>query len=227
MKLTFLGQNGFILEFNGNTLVVDPFISGNPLIKGGIDPSKIKADYVLLTHGHADHIADAKLIATINNATLISNYEVAMHFQAQGIKVHPMNHGGKFTFPFGVLKYVNAVHSSSFPDNSFAGHPGGFVIWNDAQSLYIAGDTALTLDMKLIPMTCPKLDAAVLPIGDNFTMGYEDACIASDFIACNNIIGCHYNTFDYIKIDEKAAVNHFEEKGKKLHLLDINETIEI
>ena len=226
MKFTFLGQNGFIIEFGGKTLVVDPFITGNPLSEGKIDPSKITADYVLLTHGHGDHISDAELIASMNDATIISNYEIATHYGSKGLKNHPMNHGGKYEFDFGMVKYVNAVHSSSFPDGSFAGQPGGFVIWNDEQCFYIAGDTALTMDMKLIPMTCPKLDLAVMPIGDNFTMGYEDAAIAAEFVDCDQIIGCHYDTFGYIEIDKSAASLAFERKGKKLHLLDINDSID-
>ncbi len=225
MELKFLGQNTFLIEFNGAKLVIDPFISGNPILKGkAIDPSKIEADYVMLTHAHGDHSTDAKLIATVNDATIISNFEITTHYQGMGLKGHPLNHGGKFKFPFGTVKYVTAIHSSSFPDGSYGGYPGGFVIWDDSKCIYIAGDTALTMDMKLIPMTCPKLDLAILPIGDNFTMGYEDASIAAEFIECEQIIGCHYDTFGYIEIDHQKAINHFEAKGKKLHLLELNKS---
>ncbi|HPH19232.1 MAG TPA: hydrolase, partial [Haliscomenobacter sp.] len=125
---------------------------------------------------------------------------------------------------FGKLKMVTAVHSSVLPDGTYAGNPGGFVITNAEGTFYIAGDTALTLDMKLIPMTCPKLDFAILPIGDNFTMGISDALIASDFIECPKIVGCHYDTFGYIKIDHPSAQKAFSAKGKELILLPLNES---
>ena len=128
-------------------------------------------NYILATHGHGDHVADVESIATRTEATLISNYEVVSWFGAKGVKGHPLNHGGKWNFDFGTVKYVNAIHTSSMPDGSYGGNPGGFVIWNDKTCFYFAGDTALTKDMELIPMTCPKLDFAILPVGDNFTMG--------------------------------------------------------
>ena len=227
MKFRYFGQNGFQIDFNGFKLVIDPFISGNPSIKEAIDPSKIEADYILLTHGHGDHSADVELIAKANDAVVITNFEISNYYNALGIKTHGMNHGGKYQFDFGTVKYVNAVHTSSMPDGSYAGYPGGFVVWSDNECFYNAGDTALTMDMKLIPMTCPKLDVALLPIGDNYTMGYEDARIASDFISCDNIIGCHFDTFPVIKIDKEKAVTYFEEVGKKLHLLGIDKSLEI
>ena len=137
-----------------------------------------------------------------------------------------MNHGGSWDFDFGRVKYVNALHTSSFPDGKYGGQPGGFVIETDSGNIYIAGDTALTLDMKLIPMRT-KIDLAVLPIGDNFTMGVEDAIIASDFIECNRILGCHYDTFGFIEIDHDDAKKKFADKGKDLLLLDIGETVEV
>lgn len=227
MKFRYFGQNGFQVDFNGSKLVIDPFITGNPIINEPIDPSEIEADYILLTHGHGDHVADVEVIAKTSGATIISNFEIAMYYQKKGFNAHAMNHGGKFNFEFGTVKYVNAIHTSSLPDGTYAGNPGGFVIWNDTNCFYIAGDTALTMDMKLIPLTCPKLDIAVLPIGDNFTMGYEDAVIASDFIECDNIIGCHFDTFPVISIDKHKAIELFEEKGKKLHLLEINQELEL
>ena len=221
MEFTFYGQNCFSIKFGGKTLLIDPFITGNELAKD-IDPESLEADYILLTHGHGDHVANAAQIAKRTEATIISNYEVATHFMSKGLNGHPMNHGGKWQFDFGMVKYVNAVHSSMLPDGSNGGNPGGFVIWNDTNCIYIAGDTALTWDMKLIPMTCPKLDLAILPIGDNFTMGVEDAVIAAEFIECDKIIGCHYDTFGYIVIKDKdAAKKAFADKGKELILLPI------
>ena len=138
-----------------------------------------------------------------------------------------MNLGGKWKFDFGTVKYVQAVHSSMLPDGSYGGPSGGFVVWNEEFSFYFAGDTALTLDMQLIPKTCPKLDFAILPIGDNFTMGYEDAVIAAQFIECDKIIGCHFDTFGYIKINHQDAITEFKNAGKELILLEIGKSIDI
>lgn len=227
MKLSYLGHNGFIIEFGGKKLVIDPFITGNPITEGKIDPKSIKADYILLTHAHGDHISDVELIAKHNQCTLISNFEITSYYGKKGIKHHPLNHGGKFKFDFGTVKMVNAIHSSTFPDNEPGGNPAGFVIWNEKECLYIAGDTALTWDMKLIPLTCPPLTAAILPIGDNFTMGYEDACIAADFIGCEEIIAAHYDTFGYIVVNHDAAQKHFQTKGKNLHFIEIGKDLVI
>lgn len=220
MQITYYGQSCFGITTQGKNLLFDPFISPNPLAKE-VDVAGIPADYILITHGHGDHIADVETIAKRTGAKVISNYEIKTFFEQKGIDGHPMNHGGKWTFDFGTVKYVQAVHSSSFPDGSYAGNPGGFVIWNDEGCFYHSGDTALTMDMKLIPMLCPKLDFAILPIGDNFTMGFDEALIASDFIECNKIYGCHYDTFGFIEIDQEAAKKAFADKGKELILLPI------
>ena len=226
MDITFYGQSCFSLEFGGKKLLFDPFIRENPLAKAAeVDIDAIQADYILLSHAHGDHVADADYIAKQTGATIISNYEIVTHYQALGHKGHPMNHGGKWKFDFGTVKYVNAVHTSSFHDGSNGGNPGGFVIWNDDYCVYFAGDTALTMDMKLIPRTCPSLDVAILPIGDNFTMGYEDASIAAEYINCDSIIGCHYDTFGFIEIDHQAAKDTFSSMGKDLILLDVGKTI--
>ncbi len=226
MKVTYYGQAGFSIETAGKTIVFDPFISPNEKA-AHIDINSIKADYLLLTHAHGDHIADVETIAKNNDSTIVSGYETVTYYANKGFNGHPMNHGGKWAFDFGVAKYVNAIHSSSFPDGSYGGNPGGWVVWNKEGAFYHAGDTALTMDMKLIPMTCPKLNFAILPIGDNFTMGYEDAAIAAEFIDCQKIIGCHYDTFGFIEIDHNAAQKAFADKGKELILLDIGESIEI
>ncbi|MCH7785205.1 MAG: metal-dependent hydrolase [Bacteroidetes bacterium] len=226
MKITFYGQNTLAIEVSGKYIVIDPFISGNPLSKDKVDVNSLKADYILLTHAHEDHILDAETLAKNTNATIVSNYEIAMHFQDKGFNVHPMNHGGNWKFDFGNVKYVNAIHTSSFPDGSNGGQPGGFVIEGEHKNIYIAGDTALTMDMKLIPMIT-KLDLAILPIGDNFTMGIEDAIIASDFVECDKVLGVHYDTFGYIEIDHEVAKKKFYDAGKDLMLLEIGESIEL
>lgn len=226
MKIKFFGHSTFLIETGSTKLLFDPFISGNPKIEDK-NISDILPDYILASHGHSDHIADIEEIAKQSSATLISNYEITSWYGNKGITGHPLNHGGKASFEFGTVKYVNAIHTSALPDGSNGGNPGGFVIWNDEGCFYFAGDTGLTMDMKLIPMTCPKLDFAILPIGDNFTMGYEDAVIAADFIECNKIIGCHYDTFGYIEIDKQAAIKTFADRGKELILIDSGSTIEI
>ena len=226
MKITYLGHSSFIIETKGTQLLFDPFISGNPLAKN-IDISTIPADYILLSHGHQDHVLDAEAIAKRTGAKIISNFEIVSWYGEKGIEGHPMNHGGKFKFDFGIVKYVNAIHSSVLPDGTYGGNPGGFVIWNDEGCFYFAGDTALTMDMKLIPMTCPQLDFAVLPIGDNFTMSYDEAIIACDFINCEKVVACHYDTFGYIKIDHKEVQKAFSDKGKELVLLPIGESLSL
>lgn len=226
MKITFYGQNSLALQITGLDIIVDPFISGNPLSKDTIDILNLKADYILLTHAHQDHVLDAAAIAKNTGATIVSNYEIAMHYQEMGFDVHPMNHGGAWQFDFGKVKYVNAVHTSSFADGKNGGQPGGFVIEGERKNIYIAGDTALTMDMKLIPMFT-KLDLAILPIGDNFTMGIDEAIIASDFVDCDKILGVHYDTFGYIEIDHDEAKKKFYDAGKDLMLLEIGASLEL
>lgn len=225
IKIKYLGHSAFELVFNGATLIFDPFISPNEAA-AAIDVQSLKADYVLLSHGHGDHVYDAEAIARKNDALIISSYEVVTWYEQKGLRGHGMNLGGKWKFDFGYVKYVQAVHSSMLPDVSFGGPSGGFVIWDDKHCFYFAGDTALTMDMKLIPVTCPQLDFAILPVGDNFTMGYEDALIAAGYIQCDNIIGCHFDTFGFIKINHEDAVKAFENEGKTLILPEIGQNIE-
>jgi len=223
MEIIFYGHACFSVNYNGKLLLFDPFISGNDLAKG-INVDEIQADYILLSHGHQDHILDAENIAKRTGAKIISIYEIVQHYGAKGIEGHPMNPGGKWDFDFGTVKMVSAVHSSSYPDGNYAGVAAGFVISGGDKNFYFAGDTALNMDMKLIPLTCPKLDFAILPIGDNFTMGYEDALIAADFIECNQIIACHYDTFGYIKVDHDKVQKAFESAGKSIKFLEIAKT---
>lgn len=225
MKITYYGHASLGIEVNGKFLVVDPFITENELASH-ININDIKADYILITHAHGDHILDVETIAKSTGATIVSNAEIAGHYEAKGFKAHPMNHGGTWMFNFGKLKYVNAIHSSSFPDGSYGGQPGGFVIEAENRNIYIAGDTALTYDMKLIPMRNP-LDLAILPIGSNFTMDVDDATIAAEFLAVNRVLGYHFDTFGYIKIDHEVAKEKFKSKNKELILLEIGSSIEI
>lgn len=226
MIITHYGHSTFTIDIDGIHLVVDPFITGNEQTKDRFDLNEFKADYILLTHAHQDHTLDAEALAKKTGAVIISNHEIATYYESKGIEVHPLNHGGAAIFDFGKLKYVNAVHTSSFADGTNGGQPGGFVLEGEHKNIYIAGDTALTMDMKLIPLRT-KLDLAILPIGDNFTMGVEDAILASDFVECDKVLGCHYDTFGYIEIDHEEAKRKFYEKGKDLMLFEIGESIEL
>ena len=225
MKITYYGHASLGIEVNGTNIIVDPFISANELAKH-IDVNALKADYILITHAHGDHILDVETVATNTGATIVSNAEIAGYYEAKGFKTHPMNHGGSWQLDFGKVKYVNAIHSSSFPDGSYGGQPGGFVIEADNKNVYIAGDTALTYDMKLISMRNP-LDLAILPIGDNFTMDVDDATIAAEFLEVTTVLGYHYDTFGYIKIDHEIAKQKFANKHKELILLPVGDSIEI
>lgn len=224
MKLTYYGHSCFSVETGGTKILFDPFISGNPLAKH-IDINSIEADYIFISHGHGDHIADLAAIAKRTGATCVAAYEIVNWLQKQGIeKVHGMNHGGPITFDFGTVRGVNAIHSSSLPDGSYAGNPMGFVFTTAEGNFYYSGDTALTMDMQLIPLWA-KLDFAVLPIGGNFTMDAADAILAAGFIQCSKIIGVHYNTFGIIEIDTDKAVADFAAAGNTLLLPAIGETV--
>ena len=225
MKITFYGHASLGLEISGKHIIVDPYITANPKA-AHIDINELKADYILVTHAHGDHVLDVEAIANRTGAVIVSNAEIATYYANKGFKSHPMNHGGSWKFDFGNVKYVNAIHSSAFPDGTYGGNPGGFVIEGEHKNIYIAGDTALTYDMKLIPLRT-KLDLAILPIGSNFTMDVEDAIIASDFVECDKILGIHYDTFGYIEINHDEAIRSFFNKGKDLMLLEIGSSIDL
>lgn len=210
---------------DGVTLILDPFISPNPMASA-IDVAELRADFVLLSHGHQDHVVDAELIAKNSDATIVAAFEIASYYGAKGLKYHPMNIGGTKDFGTWKVKAVNAVHSSVLPDGTYAGNPMGWLITIGGKTLYFSGDTALTMDMQLIPMWA-KLDAAILCMGDNFTMGIDDAVLAAEFVKCNNIVGMHFDTFPYIKINHEDAIASFKKSGKTLHLPAIGESIEI
>ena len=218
MKVTYYGHACFAAEVANRTLLFDPFITGNELARN-VNVNKVPADYILISHGHGDHVGDAASIAKRTGATIVSNFEIVVWFSKQGLqKGHPLNHGGGHQFDFGRVQFVNAVHSSGLPDGTYGGNPGGFVVESGEGNFYYSGDTALTMDMKLIGES-RKLAFAALPIGDNFTMGVEDAVKAAEFVKCDQILGLHYNSFPPIQIDTAAAVARFKAAGKELHLL--------
>jgi L-ascorbate metabolism protein UlaG (beta-lactamase superfamily) len=226
MKLTNYGHSCFQVEIRGKKILFDPFITYNELAKA-VNVNTIEADYIFLSHGHADHIADCVNIAQRTGCKVVANWEIHEWLNKQGVSnTHPMNTGGKWNFDFGTVKCVVAQHSSSLPDGSYGGNPMGFLFTSTEGNFYYSGDTALTLDMQLIPIWA-KLNFAVLPIGDNFTMDVADAIRAADFIDCKTIVGVHYNTFGFIKINEEEAKQAFAATGKKLLLPAITETIKI
>ena len=226
MKITFLGHAALLTETDSHRLVVDPFISGNDLAKDKIKLEDLRPDVILLTHAHQDHVLDVEALAKPGGVQIISNFEIVSYYQGKGLEGHTMNHGGARDFDFGWLKYVNAVHTSSFADGTYGGQPGGFLLKSAGKTIYIAGDTALHMDMKLIP-SFGRPDLAVLPIGDNFTMGVADAIQAAEMVECDRILGVHYNTFGYIVIDTDDAVGQFEAAGKELLLPGIGESVNV
>jgi len=225
MKITFYGHATIGIEVNKINILVDPFITGNEKASH-IDINTIKADFILVTHAHQDHILDVETIAKKTDAVIVSNWEIATYYANKGFQTHPMNHGGSWDFEFGLLKYVNAIHSSSFPDGTYGGNPGGFVIESERKNIYISGDTALSMDMKLIPLRT-KLDLAILSLGNNFTMDVDDAVLASDFVQCDKVLGVHFDTFGYIEINHEEAIKKFFDKNKDLMLLEIGGFIEL
>ena len=226
VKLTYYGHACFAVQAAGQTLLFDPFITPNPLAKK-IDAGKVAADFILVSHGHNDHVADVIEIAKRTGATLIAPYEVGSWFEAKGVKnVQAMNHGGAAKTAFGRVKLTAAIHSSSMPDGSYGGNPCGFVVESSDGNFYYSGDTALTLDMKFIGEQT-KLRFAVLPIGDFFTMGIDNALRATEFVRATKIVGVHYDTFPAIKIDRAAALAAAQRAGKELLLPRIGETIDL
>lgn len=223
MEFTFYGHACFGVYFAGKHLLFDPFITPNEQANH-IDVDAVPADIIFVTHGHQDHIADVEVIAKRTGAMIISSFEIVQYFAGRGFETsHPMNIGGSFGFDFGRVKMVKAVHTNSLPDGSpTGGAPCGFVIEGKDGCFYHSGDTALHLDMQLLAQQF-SIDVAMLCIGDNFTMGIDDAVKAAEFIGCDTVLGMHYDTFPPITIDHAAAKAAFAHEGRALHLLEIGE----
>lgn len=226
MKITYYGHSCFLVETDRYKILFDPFINGNEFAKD-INIDSLEADFILVSHGHADHTGDLIYLANKTGALVISSWEITQWLVNQGISnVHPMNVGGKRLFPFGELSISFAAHSSSFPDGTYAGVAMGFILKNEGKTIYYSGDTGLFGDMKLLG-ELHSIDLALLPIGGNFTMDVNDAILASKFLCCQNIIGLHYDTFGYIMIDQELTIRKFQESGLRLNLLKSGEEFTI
>lgn len=199
--LTWYSHACVLIQTDGTNLLVDPFFSGNPL--SPIQADQVETDYILVSHGHGDHLGDTVAIAKRTGATVISNFEIHNWLAAQGVEnLHPQHIGGGFNYPWGRVKLTIAHHGSALPDGSYGGNPCGFLFYIGRRKIYHACDTGLFYDMKLIGEE--GIDLAILPIGDNFTMGPDDALRAVRLIEPKQVVPIHYNTFDVIKQDPHA-----------------------
>ena len=203
VRITYHGHDCFTIRTDTANLLIDPFLTGNEL--ADVSADQVGADYILVSHAHGDHLGDAVPIAKRTGATVISNFEIANYMTARGVNAHAMHIGGARQFPFGKVKLTIAHHGSSFPDGSYGGNPCGFLLWLEGKVIYFAGDTALTYDMTLYG--AEGIDVAMLPIGDNFTMGPEDAVKAVVFLQPKKVILMHYNTFGVITQDAQAVAD--------------------
>ena len=222
IKIQYLGHAAFALDFDGIKVLIDPYLSGNPVAP--IKPEEAQADFILVTHGHGDHLGDTIAIAQHTRAVAISNAEISTWLQGKGVNTHAQHIGGGHAYPFGYLKLTNALHGSSLPDGSYGGNPAGLLIESkDGRHLYFAGDTGLFGDMRLIGEE--GIDFAALPIGDNYTMGPDDALRAVKLLNPQVVMPMHYDTFDLIKQDAKAwAVRVEKETSTKCILLKAGES---
>jgi L-ascorbate metabolism protein UlaG (beta-lactamase superfamily) len=209
-RLTWYGHAALGLETGGYKLLVDPYLGENPA--GAVSPDTIEADFILVSHGHFDHVGDALAIARRTGATIISNHEIIGWYQKQGVEnTHAQHIGGGFNYPFGYLKFTLALHGSGLPDGSDGGNPVGFLLTtNEGEKIYLAQDTGLFGDMRLIGEE--GLDLAAIPIGDNFTMGPDDALRAVEFLGPRVVVPIHYNTWDLIHQDVDAWAKRVQEE---------------
>jgi L-ascorbate metabolism protein UlaG (beta-lactamase superfamily) len=222
LTLTWLGHGAFVLQADGTQILVDPFISGNPAASAS--PDQFKPDFILLSHGHDDHLGDTVEIAKRTGAVVITNYELCNWLREQGLTTHAQHVGGGYNHPFGYLKFTQALHGSGLPNGQDGGNPVGFLLTTkDGRKVYLACDTGLFGDMRLIGEE--GIDLAVLPIGDNYTMGPVDALRAVKLIQPRNVIPVHYNTWDMITQDPNTWAERVRsETGAEVHVLKPGES---
>ncbi len=230
MFLTYFGHSAFMIETKDFTILIDPFLKHNPHFDTLLYDA-IKPDYILLTHGHGDHVGDTFELAKDGKCTVIAPFELAALIGKYDIRNHPMQIGGSYEFPFGRVKMVYAQHSSSLTDPEtgfvhYTGNPCGYILTLDGTTVYHAGDTALFSDMKLYG-DMENIDYALLPVGDNFTMGIKDAVVAAELLSVDNVIPMHYNTFDLVRIDMNELKKQFLQSKSKLTIIEFNAKIEI
>ena len=225
VKITWYSHACFLIETSGTKLLTDPFLTGNPLAPVRAD--QIDADFILVSHGHGDHVGDGVAIAKRTGATVISNYEIQSWFVGQGVEnVHPQHIGGGYDYSWGRVKLTIAHHGSMLPDGTYGGNPTGFLFYIEGKKIYHACDTGLFYDMKLIGEE--GVDLAILPIGDNFTMGPDDALRAVKLIEPAQVIPIHYNTFDVIKQDPHAWARRVEsETSAKVIVMKPGDSLEL
>ncbi len=224
--ITWFGHATLGIQTNGKKLIIDPFFTGNPAASTSAD--QVEADYLLITHGHGDHVGDAITIAKRTGATTISNAEIANWLGKQGVKLaHGQHLGGGFNHPFGYLKLTFAIHGSALPDGSYGGNPAGFILTTvDGKKIYIAGDTGLFGDMALIGEE--GIDLAILPIGDNYTMGPDDALRAIKMLHPKHVIPIHFSTWDLIRQDAQAWADRVQtETDTEVHILQPGESLSL
>jgi L-ascorbate metabolism protein UlaG (beta-lactamase superfamily) len=228
MKITFLGHAAFSLESDGTAILIDPFLSGNPLAKA--KPEDFAPNYIILSHGHGDHLGDTVPIAQRTRATVITTFELAEWLGGQKLEVVPMNHGGWAKFPFGAVKFTQAIHSSSVMGDDgkpiYLGEAAGILLDFFGRRIYHAGDTALFSDMRLIGEDAP-IDLACLPIGEHFVMGPKDAAKAVEFLKPKNVVPMHYGTFPPLYGDPKEFARLAEGKGAVISILQAGESLEL
>ncbi|MDP2690628.1 MAG: metal-dependent hydrolase [Deltaproteobacteria bacterium] len=223
MKLTYHGHSCFTIESGGSGVIIDPFLNGNPM--ADIKPRQVKVNAVLVTHGHADHLGDAVEISKANNAPVIGPFELVNYCTAKGATGHPMHIGGGFDFPFGRVKLTIAHHGST-TDTGAVGNPCGFLVTMGGKTIYHAGDTGLFSDMGLIGET-NSIDCALVPIGDNFTMGIDDAARAVGMLKPKMAIPMHYNTFEVIRQDPEEFKKKLAGKAVRVEILKPGESVEV